>query len=97
MVWIDEALAAGDPVKVITRALAAGDLATSASLVAAGFHNLPDEEQRLYARNRDWADQIGRMLNEKRTFFVAVGLAHLVGPNGLPALLRAKGIAVEGP
>ena len=29
MVWIDEALAAGDPVKVITRALAAGDLATA--------------------------------------------------------------------
>lgn len=78
-------------------AWASGDTTTSAALIAAGLRDLPDEQDRLNARNRDWAGQIGRMLDEKRTFFVAVGIAHLVGSDGVPALLRAKGIAVDGP
>jgi uncharacterized protein YbaP (TraB family) len=75
----------------------AGDVAASATLVSTGLHDLPDEWGRLVDRNRDWAEQINDMLREKRTFFVAVGIAHLVGPQGVPALLRAKGIAVDGP
>ena len=74
-----------------------GDVATSATLVASGLHDYPEVWRRLVDRNRDWADQIGDMLREKRTFFLAVGIAHLVGPEGVPALLRAKGIAVDGP
>ena len=78
-------------------AWAAGDVTTSASLVAAGLHDLPDEQRLLDKRNHDWASQIEGMLGENRTFFVTVGIAHLVRPEGVPALLRARGVTVEGP
>jgi uncharacterized protein YbaP (TraB family) len=80
-----------------TEAWAAGDVTMSAALVAAGLRDLPGEQRLLEARNRDWASQIEAMLDEKRTFFVAVGIAHLVGPGGVPALLRERGVTVEGP
>jgi uncharacterized protein YbaP (TraB family) len=75
----------------------AGDLTLSAALVASGLRDMPDERKLLDERNRDWAMQIQNMLREDRTFFVAVGLAHLVGPGGVPALLRASGATVDGP
>jgi len=76
---------------------AAGDVDTAATLIAQGLSDLPAELNRLDARNRDWTRQIEAMLSEDRRFFVAVGMAHLVGPKGVPALLRADGYTVEGP
>jgi uncharacterized protein YbaP (TraB family) len=37
------------------------------------------------------------MLAEPHTYFITVGAGHLLGPKGVPALLRAKGYRVEGP
>jgi uncharacterized protein YbaP (TraB family) len=48
-------------------------------------------------RNHNWIPQIAKMLTEKRTFFITVGAFHLVGPNGVPNLLRAQGYQVDGP
>ncbi len=48
-------------------------------------------------RNRKWVPQIEAMLNEPHTFFITVGAAHLVGPTGVPNLLRAAGYKVDGP
>ncbi|HJW40578.1 MAG TPA: TraB/GumN family protein [Rhizomicrobium sp.] len=76
---------------------AAGDVDTAATLISQGLSDLPNELTRLDARNRDWTRQIESMLSEDRKFFVAVGMAHLVGPKGVPALLRADGYTVEGP
>jgi uncharacterized protein YbaP (TraB family) len=78
-------------------AWAAGDLALSASLITAGLHDLPHEQALLNERNRDWAAQIQGMLNENRSFFIVVGMAHLVGEHGVPSLLRAAGVTIEGP
>lgn len=48
-------------------------------------------------RNDAWMAQLDKMLQEHRTYFITVGTGHLVGPHGVPALLRARGYAVDGP
>ena len=48
-------------------------------------------------RNEAWADEIARRLEGSGRIFYAVGAAHLVGDHGVPALLRQRGIDVEGP
>ena len=37
------------------------------------------------------------MLKDDDNVFVTVGAAHLAGPDGVPALLRADGYDVDGP
>ena len=48
-------------------------------------------------RNRRWAETIRNGLAGRGTMVVVVGMAHLIGPEGVPAQLRAAGLAVEGP
>lgn len=48
-------------------------------------------------RNRAWADEIERRLDGSGRIFMAVGAAHLIGEGSVVNLLRARGIAVEGP
>ena len=48
-------------------------------------------------RNRRWAERIQQLLQENKRIFIIVGVGHLVGPDSVPALLRARGIGVEGP
>lgn len=46
-------------------------------------------------RNAGMADGIVNLLKEGDTVFAAVGALHMVGPTGLPTLLRKKGYQVE--
>ncbi|HRP12049.1 MAG TPA: TraB/GumN family protein [Terricaulis sp.] len=48
-------------------------------------------------RNRAWADEIARRLDGEGRVFIAVGAAHLIGEGNVIALLRERGIEVEGP
>ena len=48
-------------------------------------------------RNRRFADAIARRLQGKGFVVAVAGAGHMVGANGVPALLRARGIAVDGP
>jgi uncharacterized protein YbaP (TraB family) len=51
----------------------------------------------LHDRHVRWVPQIEAMLNDGRTHVIIVGAAHMVGPDSVIAMLRAKGIRVEGP
>jgi uncharacterized protein len=48
-------------------------------------------------RNRAWVDSIAKRLGGSGRTVMVVGAGHLVGPDSVPAMLRARGIAVEGP
>jgi uncharacterized protein len=48
-------------------------------------------------RNRNWIKKLDAMLARSGTYFVTVGTGHLVGPRGVPALLRKQGYKVDGP
>jgi uncharacterized protein YbaP (TraB family) len=49
-------------------------------------------------RNRRWSAVLAhRLETEDGVIVVVVGTAHLIGPEGVPALLRERGFNVEGP
>lgn len=74
----------------------AGRVAEVESFLAEGYEDFPELFDRLVAdRNRIWLARIEGLLAGSERAFVVVGALHLVGDEGLVALLRAKGYQVE--
>jgi uncharacterized protein YbaP (TraB family) len=48
-------------------------------------------------RNNRWVEAISQRMAGSGETVIVVGAGHLVGPGGVPALLRARGYKVEGP
>lgn len=72
-----------------------GDMALLEKETQTGM--LADPELRkalLVDRNADWTRRLENMLKAGQKPFVAVGAAHMAGPDGLPAMLEAKGYKV---
>jgi uncharacterized protein YbaP (TraB family) len=46
-------------------------------------------------RNAAWVDVVAREMDGSGVAFVAVGAAHLAGPDSVQTLLRARGYKVE--
>ena len=87
--------AAKDPER-LQRAWLAGDAATIEASTREGVLADPTlREALLTARNRRWAAALVPLLAEAPRPLVAVGTAHLVGPDGLPALLEAQGYRIR--
>jgi uncharacterized protein YbaP (TraB family) len=68
-----------------------GDSTGIEALLMEGFSEAPEIAERLlFERNRNWIAPIERCLSEDARCFIVVGAAHLVGPNSVVELLRAR-------
>lgn len=80
----------------LTQSWKAGDVAAVERLVLADLRNEPQVYQRLLVeRNRNWLPKIEALFGRNSPAFVVVGAAHLVGPDGIVAMLKARGYSVE--
>ncbi len=52
-------------------------------------------ERVFYGRNRTMADRVVALSADAKPRFVVVGTGHLIGPQGIPALLAQRGFRVE--
>jgi uncharacterized protein YbaP (TraB family) len=98
-VTLDEVETKPDRYPVLVRAWLDGDLET---LRREALDPLNAASPRAYRaliteRNRRWARDIERRLRRKGHVVIVVGVGHLIGPGGLPALLRADGASVVEP
>lgn len=80
----------------LARAWIAGDLARLEQEDRTGILADPELRQALLVgRNQDWAARITPLIDQGKRPFVAVGAGHMLGTDGLPALLAARGYAVR--
>lgn len=82
--------------RAMVEAWAAGDLATLSKEIDTGFLTDPElREALLVGRNKAWADEVAPLFARDSRPFIAVGAGHLLGPEGLPELLKARGFTVK--
>ena len=73
-----------------------GDAATVERIVLADLKGEPAIYKRMLVdRNHNWMPKIEQLLARDGRSLVIVGAAHLVGPDGLLSMLKAKGYTVE--
>jgi len=75
-----------------------GDLVELERALNVGLDDFPMLRKRILKdRHEKWLPQIEKMIADGRTHMIIVGAAHLVGPDSVIAMLRARGVKVEGP
>lgn len=80
----------------LTTAWKSGDTKTMEQLVLGNLKSEPALYERLLVeRNKNWLPKLEALFSRKGRALVLVGAAHLVGPDGLVAMLKAKGYTVE--
>ena len=74
-----------------------GDVATIARLENAELQRTTPAlyQALLVKRNQRWTEKIATMLKQPGTVFIAVGAAHLAGPDSVQAMLAKRGIAAH--
>ena len=97
-VTLDE-IEAPDRYPVLVTAWLAGDLLT---LSREALGPMAAASPRAYRalitdRNQRWAQEIEHRLKRGGRIVVVVGIGHLIGPESVPALLKAAGLTVSGP
>ncbi len=86
-----------DILDTLDEAWLGGDVETLSDLAAEGMRKDAPElyEAALAERNRNWTGALTALMGTPGTVFVAVGAAHLAGPDSLQILLEEQGLAVE--
>ena len=81
----------------LVAAWAAGDVGTLDALYLADMRTRFPEAYAVFLtrRNAAWVETLAKELAGAGTDFVAVGALHLVGPDSVPAMLKARGFTVE--
>lgn len=94
---VDEADAGGDMINRMATAWETGDLVTLERLVIADTQREYPEmyEALIVNRNNAWVATLHQELQGSGVDFVAVGMGHVIGEDGLVAQLRALGYTVE--
>jgi uncharacterized protein len=73
-----------------------GDAAAVERIVLKDLQQEPVLYQRLLVeRNKNWLPKLDALMSRGSRAMVVVGAAHLVGPDGLLAMFKAKGYAIE--
>jgi uncharacterized protein YbaP (TraB family) len=85
----------GAKARALEKAWAVGDMAAIATVSDADTFGDPLlRDALLVGRNRAWTVKLVTLLGARARPFVAVGAAHMAGPDGLPAMLAAQGYTV---
>jgi uncharacterized protein YbaP (TraB family) len=83
-------------ISTLAKAWKNGDVPTVERIVLEDMKTEPAIYERLLvARNRNWLPQLEALFTRPGRAFVVVGAAHLVGTDGLIAMLTAKGYQLE--
>lgn len=89
----DEAVA---DVRALTASWARGDLAALEKVINENVDAVPAARKAILTdRNRRWSAWVKRRLDRPGTVLMAVGAGHLVGTDGVPAMLGAEGLEVK--
>jgi uncharacterized protein len=91
---IEESAQAQSETEALVRAWRSGDAPQLEHLLLREYRAYPSVYRALVSdRNRKWIPQLIELLHADHDYFVVVGALHLVGPDGLVAILRERGYA----
>jgi uncharacterized protein YbaP (TraB family) len=93
---LDEATHASQTPEELHRIWRTGDVVALERLARDMHKQFPELHARLLTdRNRAWLAQLAEQMDREVPLLVIVGAAHFVGPDGLLALLKARGFEVK--
>ncbi len=93
---LDELASLPDTWGAMIVAWAEGDIETLEELMFQFLNTEPQVyEQLITARNRNWVGRINSLASKQGSYLIAVGVAHLIGPDSLLKMLAAEGYQIE--
>jgi uncharacterized protein YbaP (TraB family) len=82
-------------IKDMAKAWGTGDVVAMEKMMLDGLKQSPELYTLLLVeRNNNWMPHVEACVKQNSGCFIVVGAAHLVGPDGLPAMLAKKGYRV---